>query len=501
MSDYADFAANTPLATQPQQPSFLQKAGDFATNAAKGIAQPFFKLGAMAGNAIVGTAQGLGLTTPQQDANIANIRQNGLQNTPFGTVDIPSVDVSQSPFSSKNIQAIKSSAGTGIQIGADLVGGGEGEGLVEGGIKQGIIQGAKGGAVIGGAQGLGQSLSNNSGVGDTIKNTLMGVGVGGVTGGVTGGVSNIWSKAYGETGGIGGYQANLDEATANANQVGAKAADSITEASGVQDDVKTGLGNQFAQAPEIITKADPNAGTTLTADFMAKLNALKESKTFVLPESLKDITPNIADGTYKLNPQQTQDLMTQLDALTYKAKASGDLAINQQSIGLAQELKNSAQTGMGHVTNAQGNSVWSKAYEDYHQGMNARDTMSSLIPTKNSPGEMLDPVKVQASVDKMTKMMETPSGRAALEQGNAQYKAATGYDILHDPMGSIQKMIDSNQELQDAIKGGYMKQLQRAVTSPTKVGSRLLYLTSSILGIAALGTAFRKQIGSFFTGQ
>lgn len=508
MASFSTFVQNNP--TPAPQEGLLKKTGSFLKSAAIGLGKPFYKAGAMVGNAALGSADAFGLLPPQASANLKNAQQNGLTNTPFGKVDVPTVDVSQSPFSSQNAKAIKSSIGEGVNLGA-MLGGAEiapGEGIV-----QGAIQGAKSGAIVGGGQGFGQSLENNAGLGQTLVNTgtgaVVGAGMGLTIGGITGGFSQSGDLNAEHPIFQSNYDQNVAQATQANNQAGMEAANSIHEASNVQSDVRTGLGNQFAEAPNIISKADPSARGVLPHYFVDLLNKLKDTAGFKLPDWVRTTSPefgstdvaDIAKDGVPYTPQQGQDLATRLNDLTFKAKASGELKINQQSIDLTNQLKDMNQNSFGHVTDAQGNSVWNQAYQQYRQGIDAMDSMSKLIPTKNSPGEMLDPTEVNDSVNKMIKMTETPQGRATLMTANEQYKNATGYDILNDPMGSMQKLIDSSEELQTAIKGNYMRQLGQAIKNPNKVGGRLLYMTSAILGIAALGTAFRKQLGSLITGQ
>lgn len=328
--------------------------------------------------------------------------------------------------------------------------------------------------------------------------TVVGVGEGIVK--VTG--SNVWERAYAPK--TGSYDTNLANATAANNQAGVGATNSIHEASDTITDVNRGLGNQFAQAPDIISKADPNAGVNLPKEVVDKLNALKDTKAFSLPSYIREPglpsnIENIGNGNIKLNPAQAQDLITQLNDLKFNSK--GDVAINQQTSNLVNDVKAAAQSGLGHVTDAQGNSVWSSAYEDYHQGKDAMDAMSKIIPVKRFPGEMLDPTEVNNSVNKMMKMMETPQGTQALIRGNADFKNATGYDLLNDPMGAIGKLAESDKAFETALKGNYGHQFVQGLKNPTAASRRVLYAVSSIVGITAMATAFRKQIGGWLSGQ
>ena len=101
----------------------------------------------------------------------------------------------------------------------------------------------------------------------------------------------------------------------------------------------------------------------------------------------------------------------------------------------------------------------------------------------------------------MMKMMETPQGRASLIQGNAQFKSLTGYDILGDPMGTISKLAESNADIAAALKGGYMHNFVQALKNPRLLSRRAIGAVATILGISAMSLAFRKQIGSFISGQ
>jgi hypothetical protein len=309
------------------------------------------------------------------------------------------------------------------------------------------------------------------------------------------------------------YDTNLANATAANNQAGVNAVNAAKEASGTMIDTKSDLGTQFSQAPKAIMATDPTASIDLSPSTLDKLNALKDTKTFALPDYLRPTSENFGNGSIdiskigtgdssgiKLNPAQAQDLITQLDALTYKAKASGDLAINQQTIGLVNDLKTQAQSAFGHVTDAQGNSVWNSAYQNYRQGMNAVNAMGDLVNIPHSPGEMTSPLDTNKTIGTILKLQETPQGRAILQQSIQQFKNISGYDLT-DPIGTIGKLSESNDAYAQALKGNYGHQFIQGLKNPTLASRRVVFAVTSILGLTALGTAFRKQIGGLLTGQ
>ncbi len=495
MSSFSSYVKNAPAPAQPQ-PGLLSRAGSFIANTAKDAVNTLITTPA------IRTGQAIGqLARPflskEQNANMDVALQK--------PVDVPVLGTTVEP--QKGGLAGAEQIGGNALKSASYLYGGQGLGnIAENGIVGGVIQGAKTGTIAGGLGNAGQAMTQGQDTGNVLgagaQGAVTGAVAGGVVGGIGGGVSNVWERAY--TPKASSYDTNLTNATIANNQAGTEAINAIHEASDTLGDVNRGLGNQFAQAPAIITKTDPNAGTLLNPKIVDKLNALKDTKAFSIPEYIREPglpseIGNIGNGNIKLNPSQTQDLITQLNDLKFNSK--GDVVVNQQTSSLIDDIKNAAQSGMGHVTDAQGNSIWNSAYQDYHQGKDAMDAMSKIIPVKKFPGEILDPTEVNNSVNKMLKMMETPQGTSALIRGNNEFKNVTGYDLLGDPMGTISKLAESDKAFAEALKGGYGHQFVQGLKNPNAASRRVLYAVSSIVGITALATTFRRQLGSFLSGQ
>lgn len=304
---------------------------------------------------------------------------------------------------------------------------------------------------------------------------------------------------------------SVDAATQANNQAGATAVQGANDASKMVYSAKADAATNFSAAPKTIMATDPNLNFDLKSNTLEKLDALKDTKTFSLPDYLRPNSENFGNGSIdiskvgtgessgiKLNPIQTQDLITRLNDLAFKS--NGDLAVNQQTADVINDVKNQAQNTFGHITDEKGNSVWGQAYQNYGQVMDAVKSASKLVNINKTPGEMSDPTEIDRTIKNILSLQDTPQGRANINQFIQEFKNRTGYD-LSDPIQAQTKLIDSNVELQKAIKGGYMKQLGDAMKNPSTVGRRLIYLTGSLIGIATVGTAFRKQIGSYFTGQ
>ncbi len=492
-----------PTTGQPlaqQQPGLLDKVGGFVSGVANDAANTLLVTpAARATEAITRTLAPNSLAAKGYNA-MADEGQGQSFSSPVGNINVPAQKAfGQGGAEQIGGQALKSASYLAPAVAAEglptvgMAGSGIAKGVI-GGATQGVKLGAVGG-VLGGA---GNAMSQGGSATDVATQGLQGAGtgalIGGAIGGATGLAGNVWNWKNSDS-----YTTNLQNADTAQTQAGAAATDSIHEASNVQSDVKTGIQNQFGEVPNMISKVDPNAGTTISPSTLQDMQSLKETKAWSLPNSVKDAIPTDINGPIKFTPQQTQDIITSLNDLKYNSK--GDVVVNQQTSKLISDFKNAAQEGMGHVTDNLGNSIWAKAYQDYHQTTDAMDAMSNLIPTKKFSGGMLDPTEVTKSTQKIMKMMETKDGLASLMKSNEQYKAATGYDILNDPMGTIQKLADSNNDFAKALKGNYGHQFVQQLKNPSLAARRTAMAITTVLGIVSLGTAFRKQIGSFISGQ
>lgn len=173
---FVEFARQKSVAQAPQQAPEPEPQGDgFFKSVAKGIVNPFLRLGATA-NAL-GTSKALG----GKGANLQPV------NVPvFGETK---------PIASK-----KDALGVGAELASLAVGGGGTGQIIKQGLKQavvrGAVQGARAGVVSGGLYSGGQALQQNKSTLDTLKDTATGATLGGVTGGVLGATTPLVSKGF-----------------------------------------------------------------------------------------------------------------------------------------------------------------------------------------------------------------------------------------------------------------------------------------------------------------
>lgn len=180
-----DYVGNQIGLHGPQQ----SKPG-FFHSLVQSIAKPVIKTGVTAGKAVAGLAgaatYGVGKATGSQ--TLQGVGKEALQDAASPTAHTDFGYLGQvSP--AKNV---KEAVGTGLELGANLVGG-EGAGTlakttVGGLVKQGITQGAKAGALAGGLAGTGSALNEDKGVGGVIGGGIEGALEGGAVGGAIGGI-------------------------------------------------------------------------------------------------------------------------------------------------------------------------------------------------------------------------------------------------------------------------------------------------------------------------
>lgn len=137
-------------------------------------------------------------TQPFSGEYLGEVKKVGDGLNPLG-IDEEGNKTGERIFSKNNVNALKDSVKTGVDIGVLTAGAGATKNIAKTGIKEGIKQGAKVGAktgsIVGGTSGLATGLEEDATLGSTLKNTAIGaVGgavVGGTVGGVSGGVSNV----------------------------------------------------------------------------------------------------------------------------------------------------------------------------------------------------------------------------------------------------------------------------------------------------------------------
>lgn len=332
----------------------------------------------------------------------------------------------------------------------------------------------------------------NSSAGKVTANVASGVNtVSNIAGGVAGLqgagelAGNVWDKAYGK----GVSSTGIDMATQgleSQTKSGVNAQQAIdTQVGGFQK----GLGQAFSEAPKQIEQINPNARVTLPNDLMDKLNALKDTKKFALPDYLRTSSPEFGNGIklgdiekgISLSPTEMQDLMTKINKLTYAAKASGDLEVNQSTIGLNKDLHSVASDAFGKIKDDNGNVIWDKAYENYSKGINAVDKISDIF-NSNKVTTASDFNKTMNTIKSLSK---DPQGRIILQNSLEEFKNQSGIDLTN-PTAEISKILDSEEFLKEAKKPSFLAQ-----TFNKQYMSRTLV---RIVEYATFGTVIRNLV-------
>lgn len=402
-------------------------------------------------------------------------------------------------------QRVKDVAGGALQTAALLIpGGGE---AVDAGIGateavaptlgEKVAQGAITGAKAGTAYGAGAEASNNpdSTVGSIAEQGAIGGAEGAATGGametVGAGLNNIHDlitdhPIFKSGGGnaVATAQANL----ATAGQNAATAVGDITDAG---NNVQSAAGQKFAQAGQQIDETGTTA--TLTPDQLDRLNQLKTSGKFALPDAFSQKTNPLLDAPQtpgeienpgkQFTGSQMQDLIHQLNNSTFTDKVSG-LGVDQGKVGLTNEIKDVAQQAFGSVKDAEGNPIWQKAYSDYSRTRGALDSISDIMSTKRNPTAS----ELQSKIGTIQKLGSTPSGKVLLQNALSDFKGVTGYDLT-DPVATIHQMVDKEIALETAQKGGFMKQFARGASNPSRLGGAITRLAILYPVISAIKNA------------
>lgn len=279
-------------------------------------------------------------------------------------------------------------------------------------------------------------------------------------------------------------QANLETAGQNA----ATAVGDITDAG---NSVQSAAGQKFAQAGQQIDEAGATA--TLTPDQLDRLNQLKTSGKFALPDAFSQKTNPLLDAPQtpgeienpgkQFTGSQMQDLIHQLNNSTFTDKVSG-LGVDQGKVGLTNEIKDVAQQAFGSVKDAEGNPVWQKAYSDYSRTRGALDSISDIMSTKRNPTAS----ELQAKIGTIQKLGSTPSGKVLLQNALSDFRGVTGYDLT-DPVATIHRMVDKEIALETAQKGGFVKQFARGASNPSRLGGAITRLAILYPVISAIKNA------------
>lgn len=268
---------------------------------------------------------------------------------------------------------------------------------------------------------------------------------------------------------------------------------------------KSGLGQQFQQGAQAIEKSNPAIKLNLSQSQMDALNSLKESKSFALPDyvnqdknamvtvggkplDLSTMNPKMAEQIQKemgsmqgktavsLSPTQAQDLITQLNKGTFTARATGQLAVNQQMIEVTNDIKNAANETFGPE--------WKNVYSNYAKGVTAVDKLNDIVNLDKTA----TPTDINKSLNSLLKLGQTPEGKVILRNAVDEFKAQSGID-LSDPVKAVHQILDKQIALEEAqsteaeatkaakakaAKGSFVKQVTKGAMDPRYLGKRLI---------------------------
>ncbi len=258
---------------------------------------------------------------------------------------------------------------------------------------------------------------------------------------------------------------------------------------------KASLGEQFASDAAKIEKTNPDLKLNLTNDQLKTLNSLKEGKNFVLPKSIDANIPDISVGgkevnlgpnvqnqlqneigktgaqtSVSLSPTQAQDLIRELNRSTFKEAADGTRQIDQQRIGITNEIKNAANETFGKS--------WQDIYSKYAEGRTAIDKIDNLV----NLDPKATPEEINGQLTGILKLSKTPEGKLLLKQSLEEYKQTSGVD-LSNPVKAIQQIID--------------KQLAQDLASKNLTATEKVALKAEALKIKTQAKGgFFKQVGT-----
>ncbi len=447
--------AGTQTVSAPPKPNLVQKTGSFLGNVGKAIATPFARLGVEGYNVASGVNKAV-----HGDMAGANATLDQPRNLPLLGQTKPTLTNSSKPGLAQGLDI----AGQGIQLGADALGG-EGFG-------SGVINGIKTGATIGATQGFGNALTQTKGksFGQNVGNIAQQTAIGGATGGAIGGAVNaihpIFSRStpimkaedISGNSAVNEAQQGVNAATKAREQAGVGAVEGVNQTLERVGQGKTNLGTTFEQGAKQIETINPKLKLPLSNKTLEGLNNLREGKNFALPSNLDQETNPLMGSTLgkafleknagkladienatktELSPTQTQDLIRRLNKLTFDAKASGDLAVNQQTIGLTNEIKDAASKTFGPE--------WDKVYSGYSKGITAVNDLKDLI-------SLSDKGSLDKTLNKVLKLGETPEGKAILKQAASHFTDETGIDLT-DPVKAMHQILDKQIALEEAQSG------------------------------------------------
>ena len=292
---------------QPQGPSLFSRFISGAENFGKDLAQPF----------ISGVGSGIRSieATPALLTGNFNKAENIMKQPMFGEKTYAGM----SP---------KEGLGSAAKMASYIPGLGEAVGA-----GRAISAGLSGGLFLGGDAAL-----HNRSAGQVVADTLVGFGGAAALDKVISAAFNIFSSPTAEQ--------ELQNAFANRENVGKMAASNFNVAVEKINKFSTKIGEDFQKGAEAIK----GKSLTLSKDVLSELNDLKDSKSFKLPESIRQDVIHLGNGEVKLSdlnigkdlkltPPETQKLLRELNSETYKRMADGSIQVDHRIVDLINQIK------------------------------------------------------------------------------------------------------------------------------------------------------------------
>src|ERR1044072_7731148 len=387
-----------PNQNQPNQPqqSFINKVGSFLGGAVKSISQPLVSGVGSAVRSIEATPK---LLDALGDSIVGNTQKATSNLTQANQIMVKPIFGQPTLQGMSSKQALRTAAKTASFLAPEYLAGP-------------IVKGAVGGCLFG----VGDSAEHNQHIGQIVASGVVGSVGGAVVGKLLDQIFNGSSAAQDLT-----NATNSRESVAN---------ESVQSMDSILSKVKTyqiDLGKAFANQASQLEQTAPGLRLNLTNEQIDALTALKENKSFALPDYLQKGTSDIRIGSQyvdlgrmnptlaaqlqqeiakaggqtsvSLTPTQTQDLITQLDKSTFRQMANGTLQVDQQRIAITNEIKQAAQQAFGDQ--------WQNIYSRYAQGRSAINAISDFAKI----GKNLTATDKNKALQQILKLSETPEGQ------------------------------------------------------------------------------------------
>lgn len=305
-----------------------------------------------------------------------------------------------------------------------------------------------------------------------------------VAGGILGagavgeGASNIWDKAYNRS----SAPNTLDNAVADREAVAPKAVAGSNDIKNQTSDYKDTLGSTFQKIIADAHAANPTAVYNVPSEVMSQLADIKSTARYAIPQEILDKIPDISkiesNTAGSLNMPETQKLIAQLNKAAGTVNAAGDYVTNQKFLSLANAVKDGAADAFGSIKDANGDSVWVKAYQDYSQGRGALKDFSQALNFKKDISDQQSNV----ILNRIQKMSQTPEGMLNIKNAINDFKTESGIDLTN-PAQAIQQILEKD----EAVNGA-----QKTLAQRKALMNKIKY----VAGIGTLGYLFHREVGN-----